>query len=121
MPIAFRRWVFPRPLRPTSTSGLYFLPGAAITARAALTATSFDGPDAYPSSGKAADGAGGGAAPPRAVGAAASVSSRGGGRQRRGPAAAPRPRGPWPPPLLLPPGDRDRETPCPPRSGDRAP
>src|SRR5256885_1864009 len=37
-PIALSRWVFPSPLFPTRTSGLYFFPGRAITARAALTA-----------------------------------------------------------------------------------
>src|SRR2546422_550159 len=45
-PIAFNRWVFPSPLLPTRTSGLYFFPGRSITSRTALTATSFDGPTA---------------------------------------------------------------------------
>src|SRR2546430_829663 len=54
-PIALSRWVFPRPLLPTSTSGLYFLPGCFSTARAAPTATSLDGPTAYAASGKAPD------------------------------------------------------------------
>src|SRR6058998_2791850 len=63
-PSAFRRWVLPSPLFPTSTSGLYFLPGRSSTARTALTATSLDGPTAYPLSGKAPDGPGGGATPP---------------------------------------------------------
>src|SRR2546430_9838413 len=64
-PSAFRRWVLPSPLFPTSTRGLYFLPGRSSTARTALTATSLDGPTAYPLSGKAPDGPGGGATPPR--------------------------------------------------------
>src|SRR2546427_8626571 len=41
-PMALSRCVFPSPLRPTMTSGLYFLPGLEITSRAALRATSFE-------------------------------------------------------------------------------
>src|SRR5207253_297973 len=74
-PIALSKCVFPRPLLPTSTSGLYFLPGCFSTARAALTATSLDGPTAYAASGNAADGAGGGAAPSRTL-AATSTAPR---------------------------------------------
>src|SRR5439155_1462825 len=82
------RWVFPRPLLPTSTSGLYFLPGCLSTARAAPTATSLDGPTAYAASGNAADVPGGGAAPSRTLVATSSASpSRSGSRNTLCPAA----------------------------------
>src|SRR3989442_331400 len=48
-PIAFSRCVLPRPLFPTSTSGLYFFPGRSRAARAALTATWFGAPPPGPS------------------------------------------------------------------------
>src|SRR3989442_1235514 len=87
-PSAFRRWVLPSPLFPTSTRGLYFLPGRSSTARTALTATSLDGPTAYPLSGKAPDGPGGGATPPRTLGAPSAPSaSRPGSRNTPSPAA----------------------------------
>src|SRR2546425_9276515 len=83
-PIAFSRCVLPRPLFPTSTSGLYFFPGRSRAARAALTATWFDAPTAKAASGNAADGPGGGAPPSRTLAAASSASlSRSGSRNTR--------------------------------------
>src|SRR5207245_650405 len=102
-PSAFRRWVLPSPLFPTSTSGLYFLPGRSSTARTALTATSLDGPTAYPLSGKAPDGPGGGATPPRTLVAASSASvRRSGSRNTLSPPPRP-PRLPHPPHPAPPP------------------
>ena len=87
-PTALSRCVLPSPLFPTRTSGLYFFPGRSSTARAALTATWFDGPTAYAASGNAADGPGGGAAPSRTFVAACSAScSRSGSRNTLSPAA----------------------------------
>src|SRR5437867_1224284 len=87
-PIAFSRCVLPRPLFPTSTSGLYFFPGRSRAARAALTATWFDAPTAKAASGNAADGPGGGAPPSRTLAAASSASlSRSGSRNTLCPAA----------------------------------
>src|SRR2546428_462869 len=87
-PIAFSKCVLPRPLFPTSTSGLYFFPGRSRVARAALTATWFDGPTAKAASGNAADGPGGGAPPSRTLAAASSASlSRSGSRNTLCPAA----------------------------------
>src|SRR6266550_3548840 len=87
-PIAFSKCVLPRPLFPTSTSGLYFFPGRSRAARAALTATWFDGPTAKAASGNAADGPGGGAPPSRTLAAASSASlSRSGSRNTLCPAA----------------------------------
>src|SRR6266496_4463759 len=87
-PIAFSKCVFPSPLFPTSTSGLYFFPGRSSAARAAPTATWFDGPTANAASGNAADGPGGGAAPARTLAAASSASlSRSGSRNTLWPAA----------------------------------
>src|SRR5712691_11678360 len=87
--MAFSKCVFPSPLLPTSTSGLYFFPGRSMAARAALTATWFDEPTAKAASGNAADGPGGGAAPSRTLAAACSASpSRSGSRNTLWPAAA---------------------------------
>src|SRR5437870_5193640 len=87
-PIAFSRCVLPRPLFPTSTSGLYFFPGRSRAARAALTATWFEAPTAKAASGNAADGPGGGAPPSRTLAAASSASlSRSGSRNTLCPAA----------------------------------
>src|SRR5439155_1741498 len=87
-PIAFSKCVFPSPLFPTNTIGLYFFPGRSRAARAALTATWFDGPTAKAASGNAADGPGGGAAPARTFAAASSASlNRSGSRNTLWPAA----------------------------------
>src|SRR5881296_953852 len=87
-PIAFSRCVLPRPLFPTSTSGLYFFPGRSRAARAALASTWFDGPTAKAASGNAADGPGGGPAPSRTLAAACSASlTRSGSRNTLCPAA----------------------------------
>src|SRR5205823_1709708 len=87
-PIAFSKCVCPSPLFPTNTSGLYFFPGRSRAARAALTATWFDGPTANAASGNAADGPGGGAAPARTFAAASSASlNRSGSRNTLWPAA----------------------------------
>src|SRR5712664_2277879 len=87
-PMAFSKCVFPSPLFPTNTSGLYFFPGRSRAARAALAATWFDGPTAKATSGNAADGPGGGPAPSRTLAAACSASlTRSGSRNTLCPAA----------------------------------
>src|SRR5439155_1661237 len=78
-PRALSRCVLPRPLRPTSSSGLYFFPGCASTASTALIATWFDSPAANCAIGNAGEGAGGGPAPSRTRVAAATRRRPGAG------------------------------------------